>query len=232
MLSIARSRLALPVQICFLGVHSIGLVLGSIYTHITPELYENNAHNKLGWIMTWVVVAQLLIGLIKLATNIGKSHSIHSSEEEAAFLPVSTEAMAQHSRSHGLDSPDPYRYSNDSGHYTASRSQSVSSAQGQIEEEQQQKLREFEASHHAEANNLLEKRGLLTNPKVDRLARRVSALISHRTMRVLESAHNAVDRLILLPAFITFVSGAVVYGGVFVSLSDSMKSVIISLTRL
>ena len=42
--------------------------------------------------------------------------------------------------------------------------------------------------------------------------------MSRKTMKVLDFAHNAVDRVILLLAFITFVTGMAVYGGVFVSL--------------
>ena len=219
MLSVARSRLALPVQLCFLCVHSIGLLLGSIYTHNTPNLYENNSHNRIGWIVTWAVVGQCVIGVIRLAANLGKPRDVHSVEERAAFLPVSTEAMAQHGQTNVMSSPDPYRYSNDSGHFTASRSQSISSTQDPLdEEEHQQKLRDYEAAHNGGDALFTEKRGLLTNPKVERFAQKISALISERTMKFLKFVHNAVDRLILLPGFITFISGAAVYGGAFVSL--------------
>ena len=213
-------------------VHSLGLILGSVYTHSTPEVYEHNAHNKIGWIMTWVVVVQFLIGIIKLATDVGKGRDVHKSEEEAAFLSVSTEAMAQHGRTRDMASPDPYRYSNDSGHYTASRSHSVSSTQERLEEEQQQKLREFETSPSAEDVGLEEKRGLLCNPKVGRLAQKFSALIPPRIMKGLNVAHNAVNRLILLPTFVTFISGAAVYGGVFVSRANVMNRNVFRLTCL
>ena len=181
--------------------------------------------------MTWVIVVQCIIGVIKLATSIGNTRDVHNVEERAAFLPVSTEAMAQHGQTHGMPSPDPYRYSNDSGHFTASRSQSVSSAQDPSEEEQQ-KLRDFEASHNDGDTGFTEKRGLLVNPKVERYAQKISALISQRTMKVLNFAHNAIDRLILLPGFITFISGAAVYGGVFVSFMSVFKTAILANFRL
>ena len=228
MLSVARSRLALPIQLSFLGVHSVGLLLGTIYTNKMPNLYENNSHNKLGWIVTWVVVVQCVIGVIKLATSIVTPRNAYSAEERASFLSVSTETMTQHLQTQGVHSPDPYRYSDDSGHFTASRSQSVSSAQDSSEEEQQ-KLREYEAAHDDGDAAFTEKRGLLLNPKVERFAQKISALMSKRTSKVLSLAHNAVDRVILLLGFITFITGAAVYGGVFVS-SVSVK--IVELSRL
>lgn len=216
MLSIARSRLALPVQLSFLGVHSIGLLLGTIYTNRAPDLYENNAHNRLGWIVTWVVVGQCIVGVIKLATSLVASHNDHDAEERVTFLPVSRQEMAEHRPSQSAHSPDPYRYSDDSGHFTASRSHSISSSRNPSEEEQQ-KLRDYEAARNEDDNDSTEKHGLLSSPKVERFAHRISALVSRRTMRVLNIAHNAVDRSILLLGFITLVTGAVVYGGAFVS---------------
>ena len=220
MFSVARSRLALPVQLSFLGAHSVGLLLGTIYTNQTPNLYENNSHNKLGWIVTWIVVGQCIIGVIKLATSIVASRNSRNDDEQARVLPISIDAMAQHRPSHGLRSPDPYRYSDDSGHFTASRSHSMSSSQDPSEEEQQ-KLYESTATHNDEDASLTEKHGLLSCPEVERIARYVSAFMSRRTMRVLDFAHDVVDRGILLLGFITFIAGAAVYGGAFVSLVSS-----------
>lgn len=217
MFSVARSRLALPVQLSFLGVHSTGLLLGTIYTSLTPDLYENNSHNRLGWIVTWMVAGQCIIGIVQLAASIAASRNVSSVEERVSFLPGSTEEMAQYRPIQGMHSPDPNRYSNDSGHFTASRSQSVSSARESSEEEQQQKLRNYEAAHNGEDTAATEKHGLLANPKVERFAQKVSSLMSRRTMKVLDFAHNAVDRVILLLGFITFIAGAAVYAGVFVS---------------
>ena len=61
MLSVARSRVAPIVQLLFLGVHSIGLLLGMLYINKTPNLYANNAHGKIGWVATWIVFAQCVI---------------------------------------------------------------------------------------------------------------------------------------------------------------------------
>ena len=120
-----------------------------------------------------------------------------------------------------MQSPDPYRWSNDSGHFTASepsRSQSVSST-GSHSEEEQRKLQEYEAAHRLAEQDFSEKRGLLQHPKVQHYATLITTVISRRTMRILNHLHNLVDRVILVLGFIAIVTGLAVYGGQFVSLA-------------
>lgn len=52
MLSLARSRYRLTAQLVFLAVNGGGVLLGTVYNANTPDLYPNNAHHKLGWIVT------------------------------------------------------------------------------------------------------------------------------------------------------------------------------------
>lgn len=213
MLSVARSRLALPAQLFFSGFHSIGLLLGTVYGSKTPDLYENNAHNKLGWIVTWIVVAQCVIGLAKLAVSSKKRQHVDA-EEQTAFLPISTEALAQHHQA--TYSPDEYRYSRDSGHFTASdasRSQSISSMQDH-ENEEQQKFLEYQNTHADTDAEYMEKR---VNTTTQRVASLIAAMMSLRTMRALNVVHNAIDCVSMPLGSAAIVSGAVVYGGVFVS---------------
>ena len=229
MLSIARSRLALAVQLSFLAFHSIALLLGTIYTYNTPQLYENNSHNKVGWIVTWVVVVQCVTGIAKLVASIGKRPDPASEEEEekeqeqeqAACLPMTAQALEHHQQMQQKASPDPYRYSADSGHFSASapsRSQSLSST-ATFTQEEQQKLQEYEAEHDEDLEQHdPEKRGLLGGPNVERVANGLAAILSRRALRVIEGVHDVIDRTILLMGFVAFVTGAAVYGGVFVSL--------------
>jgi len=46
MLSIARSRLVLPVQLLFLAVNAFALMLGVVHARATPDLYANDSHCK------------------------------------------------------------------------------------------------------------------------------------------------------------------------------------------
>lgn len=216
MLSVARSRLALPAQLSFLGLHSIGLLIGTVYSSKAPDLYENNAHNKIGWIVTWIVVAQYIIGLVKSAASVKDPQDIDA-EGKTAFVPISTEALAQ--QQEATYSLDEYRYSRDSGHFTASeasRSQSISSVQGH-EVEEHQKLLKHQTPHADTDAEYTEKRDLLGNTKAQRVASRVAAMMSQRTTRALNVTYDAIDCVSLLLGFAAIVSGAVVYGGVFVS---------------
>ena len=207
MLNVARSRLALPAQLSFLMLHSIGLLMGTVYSSKAPDLYENNAHNKIGWIVTWIVVAQYIIGLVKSAAIVKDPQDIDA-EEKTAFLPISTEALAQ--QQEATYSLDEYRYSRDSGHFTASeasRSQSISSVQDH-EVEEHQKLLKHQTPHADTDPEYTEKQDLLSNTKAQRIA---------STTRALNVTYDAIDCVSLLLGFAAIVSGAVVYGGVFVS---------------
>ena len=216
MLSVAQSRSALPVQLSFLGLHTIALLLGTVYRSRTPDLYENNAHNKIGWIVTWTVAAQSIIGIVKLAVSFQKTQDVDV-EEKTSYMPMSTQAMVEHQQA--TYSTDEYRYSRDSGHYTASeasRSQSVSSMQDQDNRDHHKFLRYQNSLADTDAE-YTEEQGSSGNTKAQRLAVRIAAMMSQRTMRVLNVAYNTVDCLSLPFGFIQIVSGTVVYGGIFVS---------------
>ncbi|MEJ1619737.1 DUF2427 domain-containing protein, partial [Escherichia coli] len=92
--SVARSRFALPSQFVFLVCNALGLLIGIIYNSQTPDLYENNAHHKIGWIATWVISAQVVMSLIFACA--GRGERAKASEQEA-FLPVPTEEMSDNS---------------------------------------------------------------------------------------------------------------------------------------
>lgn len=225
MLSIARSRLAVLVQLAFLGTHSAGLLLSAIYNGRVPDLYPNNAHHRLGWIVTWVMVVHFAIGVIKLAVDIGKPGDAGSSQERTSLFPSSLNDAESEHLYQRVQSPDPYRYSGDSGHYTASegsQSHSVSSS-GEQAHEEKQKLREHEAAHTCMGSAFAEKSGLLNSPKLERVATRLTEVISTKTLRILDHVLNLINRTILLLGFISIVSGMAVYGGVFVSIRNLVR---------
>lgn len=192
-----------------------GLSLGTIYSIKTPDLYENNAHKTIGWVVTWIVVAQCIIGLVELAANFKQPLHINAGEQNA-FLPISTQALAQDHAAYS--SPAEYRYSRDSGLYTASeasRSQSVSSIQDQENDEQQRSLEYQKPCAETNAEDT-DKQAFSSNTKAQRTAIYIAAImISQRTMRFLIVTYNAIDCVSLLLGFVAIVSGAVVYGGVF-----------------
>jgi hypothetical protein len=66
MFSIAQSRFTIPSQAIFFILNAVGLFLGTVYNANTPDLYENNAHHKMGWIFTWMAAAWVIMGIVKI----------------------------------------------------------------------------------------------------------------------------------------------------------------------
>ena len=227
MLSVARSRLALIVQLSFLALHGIALSLGAIYAYNTPQLYENNSHNKAGWIVTWIVATQCILEIVKLVARAGKTDDA-TQEEQTSFLPMTSNALERHEQDQGVQPAESYRYSDDSGHFTASqpsRTDSVSS-NGTYTQEEEQKLHQYNThGKHDLADGHSEEHGLLGGPKILRIMTSfVAAAVSSKALRVIDAISNAIDRTILPIGFVAFVTGAAVYGGVFVSYSSKSAS--------
>lgn len=65
MLGVAQSSFHIPVQLAFLTLTTIGVVFAIMYNSATPDFYENNAHHKIGWVIVWMLIAQVASGLIR-----------------------------------------------------------------------------------------------------------------------------------------------------------------------
>ena len=65
MLGVAQSSFHIPVQIAFVTMTTIGIVFAIMYNSATPDFYENNAHHKIGWVIVWMLVAQIASGMIR-----------------------------------------------------------------------------------------------------------------------------------------------------------------------
>lgn len=210
MFSIAASRYRFLVQFIFLAVNGIGLFLATIYNASTPDLYPNNAHHKLGWVLTWVLVAQVVMGVISTYTKRA------SGDHRGAFIPISTANMEQHLRMHAhLQSPSSCRFSNDSGQGTELNTESLRSQSISSNHSDEHQLPEL---HPQEDDEEDEKHGVMRGGKVDRfLAKRIPRLLSSRVLRFLGFFYNVVDRVILILGFVALTTGIVTYGGFFVS---------------
>ncbi|KAI1483768.1 hypothetical protein F4774DRAFT_103452 [Daldinia eschscholtzii] len=219
MFSIARSRYTLPVQFLFLVTNALGVVLGITYNANTPDLYPNNAHHKLGWIVTWVVSAQVFISLVGRVAGVMSRNGTEAvgKEEEQAFIPVSTEAMAEHQRINDGMYSHPYRHSNDSGQGTepgteSLRSNSVSTAVGQESPLDMSDRRihydDLEDVHFKPAE-------VLGSKKANSFLAKIAGKISTRAWKVLMLAYNFVDRTILILGYIALCTGVVTFGRFF-----------------
>jgi hypothetical protein len=210
MLSLARSRYTLYSQFVFTATNAFGLLLGTIYNANTPDLYPNNAHHKLGWIVTWVVSAQVVIGLLGRVAgvlNSGEGHAQHSVERQS-FMPVSTEAMEEHESRW----PKLFRHSNDSGQGTEPESPTASGFRSppipleDVDKEYEEEDIDLESLHPESTNH----------GKAHGLAKRIADKVSSRAWKVLLFGYNFVDRTILILGFVALATGIVTYARFFV----------------
>jgi hypothetical protein len=224
MFSLARSRYTLLIQFLFLALNACGVLLGVIYNASTPDLYPNNAHHKLGWIVTVLVSAQVVVGLLARVAGAFKSskHSRYAgarAEERQGFIPVSTEAMAEH------DSCYPYsarRFSHDSGQGTeprteSLRSHSLSDAPASPMADAHKEYRVSGDGHEDDDDSVDHLPIISKSAKARSVLAKVAERISDRFWKVLLFAYNAVDRTILILGFITISAGIATYGRFFVS---------------
>jgi hypothetical protein len=230
MFSIARSRYALPVQFLFLIVNGVGVSLATIYNVSTPDLYENNAHHKIGWIATWVMTAQAVMSLLFLYSGRTKKTELTSSET-AAFLPMSAANMAQHN--HVLSYHD-YRWSADSGSPTSRSSATLNSPRDISPSNMYRLSKELERDEDVD-----DEEGLSmplptvipeTTPSHSRfrvkfvdtfLSAKVPGLFSKRLIRAAEIGYEVVDRTILLLGYVALMTGVVTFAGWMVSLAKT-----------
>ncbi|KAL2828964.1 hypothetical protein BDW59DRAFT_142599 [Aspergillus cavernicola] len=211
MLSIARSRLALLSQFVFLMLNAAGLFVGIIYNNQTPDLYQNNAHHKIGWVATSAMSAQVVMALI--FTYAGRGEKEESVDERAQFLPVSTEDMAE---SFPAGIRHEYRWSRDSCQGTERNTASIQSRSSSSScTSPSDEYGGFEKPEEDLPEQLPESSGFLHSNVLDRfLASRVPCLVSGRALRILDFMYNVSDRFILQLGFIAILSGAVTYGGI------------------
>lgn len=222
MLSLARSRFSLPMQFMFLLLNALGLLFGAIYDKSTPDLYPNNAHQRIGWLLVCIVCAQTCMALLQAYT--GRPGEARCVDERAAFIPISTHALEEHRRIHDIGSAEDYRFSNDSGHGTERNTESLRSHSISSDEEvHENRVTNIDLGYDA-YNNTSEERGILQSNSLDKFfVKRLPLLISSRTLCVLKTVYKVVNRVLLILGFIALTTGIVTYGGIFVSPFREMK---------
>jgi hypothetical protein len=213
MFSISRSRYSLPVQFLFLATNALGVLLITIYNASSPDLYPNNAHHKIGWILTWVMVVQFVMGVISAYS--GRKDSGRQAQR-AAFIPISIEAMEEHQRMQNRRLGEAYRFSNDSGQGTEPNTESLRS--NSVSSHGSDQLPDARQGNEEDEHE--EKTGLMNGSKLDRyLSKKVPGFLSSRILHVFGFLYNSVDRVIFLLGFLGLATGFITYGGFFVSLA-------------
>ncbi|KAL8668100.1 MAG: hypothetical protein Q9202_000078 [Teloschistes flavicans] len=201
------------MQVAFFIVNALGLLIGTIYNSKTPDLYENNLHHKLGWAVTWIVLAQIIIGLFRMYA-IGTSANETNSDECASFLPTAIHDMIGYHQMHPDSSASMHRYSHDSGQGTESVSSRSNSLAG-IHDEKDTETGRFVGHPHDDNVEGVEVRKTFGLIAADNSLTRLLKLLPRPVTKIMNVFYDAVDVLILIIGFVLILTGFITYGGVF-----------------
>lgn len=215
MLSIARSRYVLPSQFAFLVVNALALLIGVVYNHKTPELYENNSHSKTGWIVTWIASAWVFMALVQTYVSRDQAQPF----DDETTQPLNAANMAEYQRVKEEDLESPYRYSNDSGQGTERNSASLygHSRSPSVESEDQQFPGPVRRNTHDELDDLEDVNLEKPQPKsrFDAFfSRNVARFVAGRTARIVRLLYVFFERTIIAQGLVAILTGTVVYGGI------------------
>ena len=218
MLSLANSRYTLPVQFVFLAVNALGVLLGTIYNAQTPDLYPGNAHHSIGWIITWVASAHVLVTLLGRAAGAFKSSRRVSSQEEHRFIPVSPDAEGggHHHFAHG------YRLSDETVHGSGPATESLrsNSVSTHVADEDDLSIPRH-AKDYEDDEPELETIPFSSSKPRNALLEKLTMVVSGSLWKYLSLGYKIIDRIILPFGFIAFTTGVVTYGRLFVSFDAS-----------
>lgn len=64
MLRIADSNLLYPFRVAFLGLHTMGIILGLAYKSKVPDLYPGSWHGRLGWGLTVLIFTHFIVAVM------------------------------------------------------------------------------------------------------------------------------------------------------------------------
>ncbi|KAF2666660.1 hypothetical protein BT63DRAFT_415775 [Microthyrium microscopicum] len=203
MLSIAQSRFTILMQLCFFALNALGITTGIVYNAKTPDLYESNAHHKVGWIFTWTALVWILLGAVNAFSAKTSNHGT-SSEISNPY-----QSLAQHE-----NDPD-RRWSRDSGQGTE-RNSSISSGSPTAEHELNFKDEEMANYAKQEEEEDVETHGLLRRTRVAKfLAKHVHKYVFGKTVSIMRFMYVFVERTIIMMGFIAICTGFVTLGGIF-----------------
>ena len=215
-LSVARSRYHLPAQVLFHTVNGWGVFAGFVYNHATPDLYMNDAHHPLGWV---VVAFTIVWTLLSVYVAYGEHQSGHrSSLQQEEGLTIRTMAHFEPQSPYN-DEVSP-RGSRDSGQGTERNSASLFGSRQNSTEDVYRKPAEDDRDLDFEDEKLdeeePERRGFLGNKKLDWfLSKGVRKVSTKRATMVVRTIQIILEKFLLLLGFAALTSGFIVAGGLF-----------------
>lgn len=216
MFSIAKSRFTFPSQALFFILNALGMFLGTVYNANTPNLYENNAHHKMGWIFTWLVLAWMVMGIVNV-------YGKYATGGRQFGQQISHANLARYERLHEDPETQDVRWSNDSGQGTERNSISLfgSSASPSTESENRkfdESLPEGNDVELSEDSGEAEKHGFLRNTRVDRfLSQNIHRIAFGKTLTINRILYTIIERTVILMGWTALATGVITFSGIFVS---------------
>ncbi|KAG9570637.1 hypothetical protein KCU77_g2188, partial [Aureobasidium melanogenum] len=200
MLSLADSRSKLLAQFAFFSMNALGVAFAISYNVLTPDLYPNNAHHKIGWIITLVATIDISVSfLCGIARVIKRQARVQVSEPEPA------------SSSFAPQNYNPADCSSDNVFLTHSNRHSpetdIESRSG--EEDVYRAVFDTNADHE-EKDSLLPMVGLHPG-----FSFRIAGFVSSTYWKYLNIVSRIVDHIILPFAFLAITTGIAAYGRFF-----------------
>jgi hypothetical protein len=201
MLNIAKSNLRYPSHLVFLGLHSIGTIFGLAYNSRTPDLYPKASHNGLGWVLSALIFAHFIVGIVK--NSIGRTSDSGTKGERAPFI---TGAPGRMTREEESDMEAPNRPSRSSSSRAASPYPELSESSIESDSETlfDVHLRYNSRFKHAYDEPLTWRR------------RWENVSGSNLLVRILDLGFDIVDRALLILGFVAICTGIVTMAGIFV----------------
>lgn len=210
MLSIARSRYHIPAQILFHAVNGLGLFTGFIYNHATPDLYVNNSHHPIGWIVTAFTVVWTLLSI---ASTFAARQRL---APRTAQRPSIAQGMLRHHHlEQYLDSPQNDRFSSDSGNFSGESRANSSESIFQKEHVPEQPFLGQEESED-DSRDHDEGQSFLGRSRVSRfMAHSAKRFSGAKAIAALRLSQVVLEKLLLIMGFLAITTGFIVYGGIF-----------------
>ncbi|UKZ49540.1 hypothetical protein TrVGV298_003787 [Trichoderma virens] len=208
-LSLAKSRYVLPSQFIFLAANALGLILGTVYNAQTPDLYPNNAHHKIGWIVTWVISAQVVVSLLRHIGGAFNSTADQLVDERRSFIPLPRSANTNYFGD--------YRLSNDSGQGSEPTTESLrSNSFSTLAENDHREAnfdKELEEDDDPDGPTMpMPMPAPMQQSKTTLMAVKV---LSSRVWKYIDFGYKTVDRIIMPFGFIAYITGIATLGRLF-----------------
>lgn len=215
-LSVARSRYHLPAQILFHIVNGLGVLAGFVYNHSTPDLYMNNAHHPLGWVVVAFTIAWTLLSVYVAYGEYQSGRRSSLQQERGRTIRT----MARFEPQPPYNDECSPRDSRDSGQGTERNSASLFGSRQNSTDDVYRKPAEDDRDLGFEDEKLddeePERRGFLGNKKLGSLlSKGVRKVSTKRTTMIMRVTQILLEKFLLLLGFAALTSGFIVAGGLF-----------------